>query len=332
MVHRERDLEKPGSACQQAGGQPVSGGATATEQLAKSEERFRLAFENSMAGTLFDDLEGKALEVNDAFCRILGVEREDLIGNDMEAFTHPDDRGKSGEARRRLITGEAGQVTYTKRYLRRDGQVIDVEVSKSPARDATGATVYFVASVRDVTRERALIAQLSHQAMHDQLTGLANRILFEDRLSQAYARAARSGDCNAVMLLDLDDFKVVNDTLGHRVGDELLIAVARRLEAVTRSSDTLCRLGGDEFLYLAEGLFSPAEVEEVAKRLLGVFTNPIPIAGVSREQRASVGIVVLDQTTKDSAALIHQADVAMYEAKRQGKGRCILYSSSIHRD
>ncbi len=325
MACRDDELERAAEAVGTA--LSVSPGHTASEQLAKSGERFRLAFENSMAGTLFDDLEGRALEVNDAFCRILGIAREDLIGKDMEEFTHPDDRGRSEEARRRLIAGEADQVTYTKRYLRRDGQVIDVEVAKSPARDSNGSTVYFVASVRDVTREKALIAQLSHQAMHDQLTGLANRALFEDRLLQAHARAARRGDWNAVMLLDLDDFKVVNDTLGHRVGDELLVAVARLLEQVTRSSDTLCRLGGDEFLYLAEQISSPAQAEEVAKRLLGVFAAPIVLAGVSREQRASVGaVVVFGQTSRDSTQLIHEADLAMYEAKRQGKGHCVVRS------
>jgi diguanylate cyclase (GGDEF)-like protein len=184
-----------------------------------------------------------------------------------------------------LIAGEADQVTYMKRYLKKDGRAIDVEVSKAPVRDETGAVLCFVVCVRDVTRERALIAQLSHQALHDQLTGLANRALFEDRFSQANARAARQGEWNAVMLLDLDDFKAVNDTLGHHVGDDLLVAVARRLEEVTRSSDTLCRLGGDEFLYLAEGLASPARAEEMAERLLGVFANPIPVDGSSREQR-----------------------------------------------
>ena len=325
MACRDDVLKRPEEGLYPDAGLSVSAGHSATEKLAKSGERFRLAFENSMAGTLFDDLDGRALEVNDAFCRILGVARQDLIGQDMEEFTHPDDRGKSEQARRRLIEGKADQVTYTKRYVRRDGQVIDVEVAKSPARDSNGSTVYFVASVRDVTREKALIAQLSHQAMHDQLTGLANRILFEDRLLQAHTRAARRGDWNAVMLMDLDEFKVVNDTLGHRIGDELLVTVARLLEKVTRSSDTLCRLGGDEFLYLAEGLSSPDQAGEVASRLLGALAAPIEIAGASREQRASVGVVVIGQTTMDSTELIHEADVAMYEAKHQGKGHCVVH-------
>jgi diguanylate cyclase (GGDEF)-like protein/PAS domain S-box-containing protein len=325
-----RDVKPPAAAASRPQGAVRR--VSAEEVLAKSEHRFRLAFENSMTGMLFDDLEGGALEVNDAFCDMVGRTREELIGTDMELITHPDDQGITEEARRRLVAGESDQVTYMKRYLKRDGRVIDVEVSKSPVRDETGAVLCFVVCVRDVTRERALIAQLSHQALHDQLTGLANRALFEDRFSQANARAARQGEWNAVMLLDLDDFKAVNDTLGHHVGDDLLVAVARRLEEVTRSSDTLCRLGGDEFLYLAEGLASPAQAEEVAERLLGVFANPVPLDGSFRDQRASIGVAVFDRTGKDSSELIQDADIALYEAKRKGKGRHVLFAPPMYEE
>jgi diguanylate cyclase (GGDEF)-like protein len=205
-------------------------------------------------------------------------------------------------------------------------------LSKSRARDAAGATLYFLISVRDVTQERALSAQLSHQALHDSLTGLANRVLFEDRLSQTNARTARRGGWNAVLMLDLDNFKAVNDTLGHHVGDLLLVAFARRLEEVTRSSDTLCRLGGDEFLYLAEGLTSPAQAEEVAERLLGVVAAPFSLAGTQVEQHASIGVVVWEGTSKDCTELLQNADVAMYEAKRQGEGRHVVFTPAMDED
>jgi diguanylate cyclase (GGDEF)-like protein/PAS domain S-box-containing protein len=303
----------------------------AADALASSEQRFRLAFEQSMAGTILVDLEDKVLEVNDAFCQMIGRNRDEIVAKRSELFTHPEDRIISDKAHHRLTSGELDQVSYTKRYLRKNGQVIDVEVSKSAVRDATGTTLYFVTSVRDVTKERALSTELSHQALHDALTGLPNRVLFENRLSQAHARTARRGGWNAVMLLDLDDFKEVNDSLGHLVGDELLVALARRFEEVTRSTDTLCRFGGDEFIYLAEELASPAQAEEVAERLLGVLAKPFTLAGTQVQQHASIGAVVLEGTGKGWTELIQDADTALYEAKRQGKGRHVLFTSTMPR-
>lgn len=303
----------------------------AVDALASSEQRFRLAFEQSMAGTILVDLEDIVLEVNDAFCQMVGRNRDEIVAKRSELFTHPEDRSISDKAHHRLTSGEVDQVSYTKRYLRKNGQVIVAEVSKSAVRDASGSTLYFVTSVRDVTKEHALNAQLSHQALHDSLTGLANRVLFENRLSQAHARTARRGGWNAVMLLDLDDFKEVNDSLGHLVGDELLVALARRFEEVTRSSDTLCRFGGDEFIYLAEELASPAQAEEVAERLLGVLAKPFSLAGTHVEQHASIGAVVLEGTGKAWTELIGDADTALYEAKRQGKGRHVVFTSTMPR-
>ena len=300
------------------------------DALVNSEQRFRLAFEQSMAGTILVDLEDIVLEVNDAFCQMIGRNRDEIVAKRSELFTHPEDRSISDKAHRRLTSGELDQVSYTKRYLRKNGQVIVAEVSKSAVRDATG-TLYFLTSVRDVTKEHALSTQLSHQALHDSLTGLPNRVLFENRLSQAHARTARRGGWNAVMLLDLDDFKEVNDTLGHLVGDELLVALARRFEEVTRSSDTLCRFGGDEFIYLAEELASPAQAEEVAERLLGVLAKPFSLAGTKVQQHASIGAVVLEGTGKDWTELIGDADAALYEAKRQGKGRHVVFTSTMPR-
>jgi diguanylate cyclase (GGDEF)-like protein/PAS domain S-box-containing protein len=303
----------------------------AVDAFANSEQRFRLAFEQSMAGTILVDLEDKVLEVNDAFCQMVGRNRNEIVAKRSELFTHPEDRSISDKAHHRLTSGELDQVSYTKRYLRKNGQVIVVEVSKSAVRDASGSTLYFVTSVRDVTKERALSTQLSHQALHDSLTGLPNRVLFENRLSQAHARTARRGGWNAVMLLDLDDFKEVNDSLGHLVGDELLVALARRFEEVTRSTDTLCRFGGDEFIYLAEELASPAQAEEVAERLLGVLAKPFSLAGTQVEQHASIGAVVLEGTGKAWTELIQDADAALYEAKRQGKGRHVVFTSTMPR-
>jgi diguanylate cyclase (GGDEF)-like protein/PAS domain S-box-containing protein len=302
---------------------------TAAEALSESEQRFRLAFENNMAGMVFTDFENKILEVNDAFCLMVGRTREDLLGHDSTPFTYPEDLELSEDVHRRVASGEADQVIYSKRYVHKNGQVIVAEVSKSAARDVEGKTLYFVISQRDITEERALTAQLSHQALHDPLTGLANRVLFTNVLSQAHEKVVRQGGLNAVLLVDLDDFKGVNDTLGHPVGDKLLVAIARRFERVTRSSDTLCRFGGDEFLYLAEGLASTAQAEEIATRLLGALAEPFSIDGAQLAQHASIGVVAHDATSTDDAEFIQEADVAMYEAKREGKGHHVVFTPAM---
>ena len=183
-----------------------------------------------------------------------------------------------------------------------------------------------MSSERDITEERALADQLSHQALHDSLTGLANRALFEDRLDQVRARLARQGGFGAVLLLDLDDFKGVNDAHGHLVGDQLLTGLARRFEFVTRSTDTLSRFGGDEFLYLADGLETPQDAEDVARRLIDALAEPFVIQGLNLEQHASIGLVIFDGSSEDSSELIQRADVALYEAKRLNRGRYSMFT------
>ncbi|MCU1363113.1 MAG: conserved hypothetical signaling protein [Acidimicrobiaceae bacterium] len=297
-----------------------------------SDERFRLAFEHNMAPMLFSDFEDRVIAVNDSFCRLVGFSREELLGHDSKQFTYPDDVGINEDTLARLSTEQVDQARYVKRYLRKDGRIVISEISRSAARDASGKILYFVSSERDITEERALADQLSHQALHDSLTGLANRALFEDRLAQAHARVARQGGLGAVLLLDLDDFKGVNDAHGHLVGDQLLTGVARRFELVTRNTDTLSRFGGDEFLYLAEGLKTVEEAEEVASRLIDVLSEPFTFNGLSLDQHASVGIVVWDETCQDSSELIQKADVALYEAKRLNRGRFALFTPSMHQE
>ena len=294
------------------------------------ELRFRVAFENNMAPMTFTDANDLIISVNAAFCQMVGFTKEELLGCDSTPFTYPEDDGITESTRQRLISGEVEQERYVKRYLRKDGRVIDVEVSRSPARDATGTILYFVFSERDITEERALAAQLSHQALHDPLTGLANRALFEDRLSQAHGRVLRQGGIGAVLLVDLDDFKGVNDTHGHFVGDQLLTAIANRLESITRVTDTLCRFGGDEFLYLAENLESLREAEVLAERLIAAIAEPFTIAGSLIEQRASVGIVIWDAASASFSETIQNVDAALYEAKRNVRGHHVVFTPMMH--
>ncbi len=307
----------------------VSALSTAENALSESEQRFRLAFEDNMSPMIFNDLEDRAIAVNDAFCEMVGFSREELLGQDSKIFTHPDDVGITERTHERLVKGEITQARYVKRYMRKDGVVVISEVSRSAARDAEGRILYFVASERDVTEERALTAQLSTRALHDPLTGLANRTLFEDRMSHAFVRSARSGGLGAVLLLDLDDFKGVNDTHGHATGDQLLVSIAHRFEKITRSSDTLGRFGGDEFLYLAEDLTSPEEAIAIAERLQSALGRRFDVNGQDVEQRASIGIVLWDGSESTCDEFIQNADVAMYHAKRQGKGCLAIFAPEM---
>jgi diguanylate cyclase (GGDEF)-like protein/PAS domain S-box-containing protein len=303
----------------------------ANEQArADAELRFRVAFENNMAPMTFADANDRIIAVNDAMCQMVGFSKEELLGCDSTPFTYPDDVGITESTHQRLISGEAEQERYVKRYLRKDGGVIEVEVSRSPARDADGKILYFVFSERDITEERALAAQLKHQALHDPLTGLANRAFFEERLAQAHGRVIRQGGIGAVLLIDLDDFKGVNDSFGHFLGDHLLTAIANRLQLATRSADTLCRFGGDEFLYLAEGLVSPKEAEVLAERLISVIAEPYNIAGFQIEQHASIGIVIWDATCTSFSETIQNVDAALYEAKRNVRGHHVVFTPTMH--
>jgi diguanylate cyclase (GGDEF)-like protein/PAS domain S-box-containing protein len=296
-----------------------------------SEQRFRLAFEENMAPMIFSDSDDLAIAVNDAFCEMVGFSRDELLGFDSQHFTFPADFAITRESHESLVSNRASQVRYVKRYLRKDGQIVVSEVSRSTARDEDGRILYFVSSERDITAERELASTLSHQALHDPLTGLANRVLLDDRLGLARARAARQGGLIAVLMIDLDDFKGVNDTYGHLVGDQLLRGIADRFASVARPSDTLCRFGGDEFLYLAEGLTTMAESGEIARRFLATLEAPFSFGSGELTQRASIGIVVWDATSSETFDLIQNADVALYEAKRQHKGSYQAFDESMRR-
>lgn len=293
------------------------------------ESHFRLAFEDIMAPMMFHDLEHRIIAVNTAFCQMVGRERDELLGRDSTSFTHPADLEITGDIHRLLTSGELQQARYVKRYVHRDGRTIVVDVLKSPARDEYGKTLYYVISQRDITEERLLVEQLSHQALHDPLTGLANRALFEDRLANAHARSVRSRGAGAVMLIDLDDFKNVNDTYGHLIGDQLLVALSARLSTITRAGDTLCRFGGDEFLYLTDSLSTTHDADLVATRLLEVFDEPFVISGLHIEQHASIGVALWDATAADPSECLRDADVALYEAKRLGKRRHVVFTTSM---
>jgi len=301
-------------------GHAIDSESSIAAALAQSEQRFRLAFEGNMAPMVFSDQDGLFLAVNGAFCRMSGRSEEELVGHDSQHFTYPEDIGISEDVYRRIKSGEIDEDCYGKRFLHKNGRIVVAEVSICAARDQAGRALYFISSVRDITDERALADQLSYQALHDPLTGLANRALFDDRLVQARSRAAREGKLGAVLLLDLDDFKGVNDAYGHLVGDAALRSVGRMMQEELGGVGLVARLGGEEFALLT----SRASLEQVVERLL-TFRNrlratPILIDDVVLRVTLSAGIA-LRENGDGFDRLYGLADRALYEAKAAGRNQ-----------
>jgi diguanylate cyclase (GGDEF)-like protein/PAS domain S-box-containing protein len=262
--------------------------------------------------------------------RLLGYAEDELIGTQLVDLTHPEDRLSLMAARAEAIAGAHGSTTSHLRLRHRDGSYRHVQSIHTNLLDDPDVRAVVV-TTRDVTAQKELEAQLQHNAFHDALTGLANRALFADRLDHALARTDRLAAPVAVLFVDLDDFKAVNDGAGHTAGDELLVAVADRLRGTLRPSDTIARLGGDEFAVLIEDSVEPGRPEAAAARLLAALAEPFDAAENAAQVRitASVGIAMGAAGQHDAAELLRHADVAMYAAKAGGKGRSAAYEPEM---
>ncbi len=320
-----------GAAGTQHAGDAVAGRSPAAPAPwhVTGRELYERAFALNPTPLLVLDGSGFVVEVNDAFCALVGHDRATLLGPGGGQVLGLAERGP--DDLRQLGDSPAGSGARPVRWRRDDGSTVTTRVAATFFELPGVPDGCWLLAARDTSGEDDLVEQLTYQAFHDPLTGLANRVLFEDRLGHALARATRAGGgCGAVFLLDLDDFKGVNDTLGHHVGDELLVALADRLRLQTRVSDTLCRFGGDEFLLLVEDLESPHDVDDVAARLMSSFEDPFEVGGTSVIQQASLGIVPWSTGNEDPTSLFARADTAMYEAKRLGKGRHVVFDPGVH--
>ncbi len=252
---------------------------------------------------------------------VIGRTPDELVGQHVKDLV-----GDEAPTLLALLTdGRGGDQPVRLRLTRADGRTI---VGEGTLTNLLGESTVeaWLLTLRDVTEQHELAEQLSHQAFHDALTGLANRALFADRLEHAIAR--REGTL-AVMFLDLDDFKQVNDTRGHSVGDRLLVVVTDRLRSVLRSRDTAARLGGDEFAVLMEET-DRAAAEQMGQRILEVLAQPVSIDGVSWSVKASLGIALADTRSSTAEDVLREADVAMYWAKEQGKGTLRVFDAAQH--
>ena len=297
--------------------------------LLLSEDRFRSLIQNSSDVTMILTESGDFRYVSPAVKDLLQYEPEDLIGLRATDFVHPEDL----EFVRRLLGGEfqASPVTATLefRMLRRDGTPRDVEAIVSNQTDRPSVAGY-VANIRDTTERKKFEALLAHRALHDPLTGLANRQLILDRAEQMLERARRTGERLAVYFIDLDNFKDSNDSLGHGAGDQLLQMVAGRLRGILRASDTVGRLGGDEFVILAEGVSLASGPAMIAQRVHEVLKPPFHIPGAEGLNvtiSASIGIASGHRETGEE--LLRDADIALYQAKGAGRDQSVLFEREM---
>lgn len=281
---------------------------------------FEQVFERAPIGTALLDDEGRWLLVNRALCEITGYTAEELIGKRFDGIVHPDDAGNDAEQRRRLLAGEIPAFQVEKRYFDASGEIVSAILSVSLVRDHDGAPLHYIAQLQDISERKRLEEHLRHLADHDPLTGLRNRRLFEHDLRLQVGRSQRYGEVAGLMVIDLDDFKAVNDRYGHKAGDDTLKAVGRALTRRLRATDLLARLGGDEFAVILPHIDSDG-VAVVAAGLARVLPSCAIDAGDEViHPHASVGHAMIDERTESAEQALVQADRAMYAAKRARDG------------
>jgi diguanylate cyclase (GGDEF)-like protein/PAS domain S-box-containing protein len=307
---------------------------TLTEQLLvtdlrRSEERFRSLVRNSDDVNMIVGADGLITYESPAVERVLGYRPDQRIGTTGLDMIHPDDGPRLRQLFFELVAAPGGQVSAEVRALHADGSERLIEiVGRNLLHEAAVGGI--VVNYRDITTRRRLEDELRHQAFHDSLTGLANRALFSDRLEHALSRSRRSRARLAVLFLDLDDFKTVNDSLGHGEGDQLLISVAGRLREALRSGDTIARMGGDEFAVLVEEPSEAGTAMEVAERLLTMLQTPFRQGGKELFVHASVGVAMVTSAKETPEDLLRNADASMYMAKSRGKNRIEVFEPSMH--
>ncbi|HET8608317.1 MAG TPA: diguanylate cyclase [Burkholderiales bacterium] len=303
--------------------------------LRESEETFRAIFDQAAVGITVVSPELRFLRVNEKYCAMLGYTPAELQSMKVPDLVTPEERQRAIDYRRQLLASTAsGHELRERELVRKDGSKIWVGLATSLVRTEDGVPRYFLSVVQDISEEKRAAAALRkseerfrHLAHHDLLTGLPNRALFQDRLQQALAHAARNRWMVGVMLLDLDRFKQVNDTLGHAVGDQLLNRVAARLSGSVRSGDTVARVGGDEFAVILSNLAAPQDAGIVAQKIIARFAEPFRVDDSEVATGISIGIALYPGNSTDWHALFRNADAAMYAAKGAGRSCYRFYRS-----
>jgi diguanylate cyclase (GGDEF)-like protein/PAS domain S-box-containing protein len=290
--------------------------------LAESEERFRSAFTYAPIGIGIVSPDGKWLKINKALSEILGYTEDEFLATEFQEMIYEDDLGDTLVKIHELMTGKVPACQLEQRYLNKRGEIVWVSWSVSTTSDHKAERPNLIFQIQDITVKKLTEEQLQYKATHDALTGLPNRAYFMARLEQALEKARDNPTYKvSVLFIDLDRFKIVNDSLGHQIGDELLIGIADRLRECLRPSDMVARLGGDEFTILVEGRYDPNEVVRIAERIRKKFLSPFTLSGHEVFSSASIGILHASDKYTKPEDVMRDADIAMYQAKRAGKAR-----------
>lgn len=302
------------------------------EALKEAEARYRSIFNNAIEGIYQTTADGQYLNFNPALAKIYGYDSADdlaqgILDIDRQLYVQP---GKRAEFIR--IMREHGVVhNFEAQVYRKNGEVIWISENAREVRDEAGKLLFYEGTVEDVTERRNHEQQLEYLATHDSLTSLPNRTLLADRLQQCISFADRHQEKLAVAFIDLDEFKLINDSMGHHVGDQLLVEMSKRLLECVRESDTLVRLGGDEFVMLLTGLQKGEDVAQSMQRILSTVSQPFVINGWDYSVSCSIGVSLYPDDGRDPGDILKHADAAMFKAKQSGRNNFQFYTSELNR-
>lgn len=299
--------------------------------LQKSEERFRNAFDYAAVGMALAQSSGRILKVNHKLCNILGYEESELLDISYEDLIYHEDLESLNLNLSKLISDDLTSFEMEKRVYHKSGETLWLNWSASFLHDDLNQSSHFIFQLQDITDRKRAEERLAHDSLHDALTGLPNRTLFLDRLQVAFARANRNFHTNfAVLYLDFDRFKLVNDNFGHLIGDKLLVEISQRLTSIMRESDTIARLGGDEFTMLVEEISSIEEATQVADRIRAEMAKPFDLNGQDFYATISIGIANWTRDYEQPEFLLRDADTALYQAKRSGRDGYKVFDKEMH--
>jgi len=301
-----------------------------TRELAESEQKFRLTFDLAPVGMAHVGLEGRIQLVNHSLCRLLGYPREEFIARNLRGFFSPDYRGPDLSRLLHILKKSRSDYTMEASLVPNSGEEIWAEMNFSLLREPDGGPKYFIVTVEDITVRKQSESEIRRMAYQDPLTGLPNRLLFNEHINQEIAHARRRGQGLALLFMDLDNFKVVNDTLGHTVGDKLLREAAGRIRGRIREDDIFARLGGDEFAMLASRVRHAGDALKLAQKILNAFKTPLKVDEHEISITSSIGISFYPLDAEDAETLLKSADTAMYRAKEQGRNNYQLYAPSMN--
>jgi diguanylate cyclase (GGDEF)-like protein/PAS domain S-box-containing protein len=299
------------------------------ERLRESEERFASTMALAAIGISHVDDDGRFLYVNPQLCAMLGYSEQELLGRTVKEISHPDDLDSTSNLSARLRDGTISSFKVEKRYLRKDGTTMWAGLTVAMKRDREGRKLYDVSIVEDISARKEAEQRVQYLASHDPLTNLPNRATFSELLASACMTARRYGRRFAVLFVDLDRFKVINDTLGHDAGDTVLRETAARLRRCVRGSDIVARLGGDEFVVLLQEAGDASVATRVADNVLAALGRPIEIRGRLSNVGASIGICLHPDGAQEDHAVLTNADIAMYLAKQSGKNTYRVYVNEL---